>query len=160
MGDLRIGVVSDTHNFLDPAVHKHFAGVNHILHGGDIGRPAILHALETIAPVTAVCGNTDDLAFGYPQTEVIELGSRKFLLHHIVNPHSPGETVARLIARHRPDVVVFGHTHRPFCETISGVLFFNPGYAGAQRFSLQRSVGLLHCGSAGISTEFIELDAC
>jgi len=154
---MRIGVISDTHNYLDPAVHALFAGVEHILHGGDIGRPAILQELEQIAPVTAVCGNTDDLGFGYCQSEVIELAGNRFLLHHIVNPHAPGETVARLLQRERPVVVVFGHTHRPFAETLGGILFFNPGYAGKPRFALQRTVALLHCTGANIRHEFLEL---
>ena len=70
---MKIGVISDTHNFLDPVVPKLFAGVDHILHGGDIGLPKLLLDLEQIAPVTAVAGNTDDSAFRYPLTEVIEL---------------------------------------------------------------------------------------
>lgn len=152
-----IGVISDTHNYFDPALPGVFAGVDHILHGGDIGRPAILHELEQIAPVTAVCGNTDDLAFQYRQSEVVELNGRKFLVHHIVNPQAPGETVSRLLQRERPQVVVFGHTHRPFAETIHNTLFFNPGYAGKPRFALERSVALLHCDSAGIRPEFVSL---
>jgi hypothetical protein len=59
----QVGVISDTHNYLDPLIPHLFAGVDHILHGGDIGMPAIILALEQIAPVTAVAGNTDDPGF-------------------------------------------------------------------------------------------------
>src|SRR5215212_10647988 len=102
---LRIGVISDTHNFLDPTVLKLFRGVAHILHGGDIGLPWLLRDLEQIAPVTAVRGNTDDASLGYKLTETIQLAGRKFLLHHIVNPHSIEEFSP--VARERPDVVIF-----------------------------------------------------
>lgn len=138
-----IGVVSDTHDFLDPRVPDHLKGVEHILHGGDIGSPAIILELGLIAPVTAVAGNTDDPGLHYRHTEVVSLSSRKVLLHHIVNPLHPTDELRDRIARERPDVVVFGHTHKPFCETIGGVLFLNPGYAGKPRFGMQRSLALL-----------------
>ena len=153
----RIGVISDTHNYLDPRIPSLFAGVDHILHAGDIGLPAILLQLEQIAPVTAVVGNTDDPGFHYRQTEVVEVAGRKFLVQHIVNPHSPADAIKARLARERPDVVVFGHTHRPFCQTIDGALFFNPGYAGKLRFGLERSVAILHCGEKEMRAEYLPL---
>ena len=154
---MRIGVISDTHNYLDPRIPHLFAGVDLILHGGDIGMPAIILALEQIAPVTAVAGNTDDPGFQYPQTDVVELGGRRFLVQHIVNPHSLTDPIRTRIARERPDVVVFGHTHKPFSESIGGTRFFNPGYAGKSRFGLERSVAILHCGDHGIRAEYLKL---
>ena len=129
---MRIGVISDTHNYLDPAVVRLFGGVDHILHGGDIGLPRILQELERIAPVTAVLGNTDDPGFAYRLTEIVELGELKFLLHHIVNPRVPGEAMLERLARHRPDVVIFGHTHKPVLTLVDEVVtVMNPGGAGA-----------------------------
>jgi uncharacterized protein len=154
---MRIALLSDTHNYLDPRIPKLFAGADHILHGGDIGLPAILLQLEQIAPVTAVAGNTDDPGFHYRPTEVITLAGRKFLLHHIVNPHAPADSLKARLARERPDVVVFGHTHKPFSQTIGATLFFNPGYAGKPRFLAQRSVALLHCEGKEIRTEYLKL---
>jgi uncharacterized protein len=154
---MRIGVISDTHNYLDPRLPHLFAGVDHILHGGDIGLPAILLALEQIAPVTAVAGNTDDPGFHYRLTEAVELAGRRFLVHHIVNPQSPADPLKARIARERPDMVVFGHTHKPFSESIGGTRFFNPGYAGQSRFGLERSVAILHCGDKGIRAEYLKL---
>ena len=55
------------------------------------------------------------------------------------------------------DVVVFGHTHKPFCEKIGNALFFNPGYAGKPRFNLPRNVAVLHCDTDGITADFLEL---
>jgi putative phosphoesterase len=154
---MKLGIISDTHNFFDPQIPALFKGVDHILHGGDIGLPNILSRLEQIAPVTAVLGNTDDAAFGYRLTEILELAGRKFLVHHIVNPHSPDETLKARLEREQPDVVIFGHTHKPFSETIRRTLYFNPGYAGRSRFGMPRSVAILDCTSKGIRHEYFPL---
>jgi uncharacterized protein len=154
---MKIGVISDTHNFYDPKISTLLAGVDHILHGGDVGRPEIILRLEDIAPVTAVSGNTDDPGYAYRPTERVELDGRKFLLHHILNPHHLTETLRGVLERQKPDVVVFGHTHKPFSEILNGTLFFNPGYAGQSRFGLPRSLAILHCGKAGIRPEFLAL---
>jgi len=154
---LRIGVISDTHNYLDSRIPSLFTGVDHILHGGDIGLPAILLALEQIAPVTAVAGNTDDPGFQYPQADLVELGGRRFLVQHIVNPQSLTDPIRTRIARERPDMVVFGHTHKPYSGSTGGTRFFNPGYAGKSRFGLERSVAILHCGDKGIRAEYLRL---
>ena len=155
--NMKIGVISDTHNFLDPKVVKLFAGVEHILHGGDIGLPWLILELESIAPVTAVLGNTDDGRLHFKQTELVELAGRKFLVHHIVDPSTPSDEVKNRIQRARPNVVIFGHTHKPFCETINGTLFFNPGYAGQSRFGMARSIAILHCDTGGIRPEYLPL---
>jgi len=151
-----IGVISDTHNFLDPRVSRLFAGVDHILHGGDIGLPWIILELEAIAPVTAVVGNVD-IGLNFRETEVIELFGRTFLLHHVVEPHRPAEALRRQLGIVRPDVVVFGHTHRPFCERIGNTLFLNPGSAGKRRFDTPRSVALLRLSEAGAEVDFHDL---
>lgn len=148
-----IGVISDTHGFLDPRIPSFFAGADHILHGGDIGPAGLIHQLEHVAPVTAVLGNTDG-GLAVQETEVVELAGRKFLMHHIVDVREPHEIIRRRIEREAPDVVVFGHTHKPHNEVIGSTLYFNPGYAGKPRFNLPRSVALLHCTADGIRVEF------
>ena len=153
---MRIGVISDTHGHFDPALREIFAGVDHILHAGDIGLPWLILELEDIAPVTAVLGNTDS-GINYKETELIQLGSRKFLVHHVVDVEKPSEKVKRRIIRENPDVVVFGHTHKRFCENIGNTLYLNPGYAGKQRFDLPRSVAILTCDDTGMTADFIEL---
>ena len=153
---VKIGVISDTHNFLDPKIAGLFAGVNHILHAGDIGNASIVSELEEIAPVTAVYGNTDaDLPF--KETEITELAARKFLIHHIVNPSVLTDWLKEHIGRVQPQVVVFGHTHRTFCETIGGVLYLNPGSAGRPKFGLGRTVAILHCDEKEVRAEFLPL---
>ena len=134
---MKLGIISDTHGFLDPRISKIFAGVDHILHAGDVGDAFIPFELEQIAPVTVVLGNTD-LGLTYKLTEVVELGARKFLVQHIVHPPAPDDKLKSRLARSRPDVVVFGHTHKP-------------------KFGTERSVAIFHCDETGIQHEFISL---
>ena len=154
---MKIGVMSDTHNFWDPQIPERFAGVGHILHAGDIGLPWILQELEQIAPVTAVSGNTDDPGWRYAPTAAIEIAGRKFFIQHIIRPHDLSETLQRRLARERPDAVVFGHTHQRFSESLNGVLYFNPGYAGEPKPGAERSVAILHCDGKGIRAEYVGL---
>jgi putative phosphoesterase len=150
---MRIGILSDTHDYLDPRIGEIFRNVDHILHAGDVGSNAVLCELAAIAPVTAVLGNTDG-GLHLNLTEAITLGGRKFLLHHIVHPRALTEEFKARLAHERPEAVIFGHTHKPFNEVLDGVLFFNPGYAGKPRFALERSVAILHCDAAGLRPEF------
>jgi putative phosphoesterase len=151
-----IGVISDTHGYLDPRVPELFAGVSHILHAGDVGPATLIGELERIAPVTAVLGNTDSF-LALRDFELVELSGRKILVQHIVNPQQPDDALARRIERAQPDLVVYGHTHVPFWGMSGGTRFLNPGYAGRQRFQLHRSVALLRCADGTISVEFKRL---
>ena len=156
---MKIGLISDTHGYLDPQVPSLFEGVDHILHAGDIGHGRILLDLEGIAPVTAVLGNND---YGIPgldcrETETVELGGLRVLVHHIVNPRAAFETIGTRFSRDTPRIVVFGHTHKTFDETIGGVRFINPGYAGRQRFSLERTLARLLIDGDRIEAEFLRL---
>ena len=153
---IKIGVLSDTHGHLDPAISGIFGGVDHILHGGDIGLPWLILELESIAPVTAVLGN-NDVGLEFKETEIVQLSSRKFLVHHVVDTAKPADHIKRRIIRENPDVVVFGHTHKRFCQTIGQTLYFNPGYAGKQRFNLSRSVAILTCDETGITADYFPL---
>jgi putative phosphoesterase len=153
---MKIGLISDTHNFLDPKIAKIFSGVEHILHAGDVGQPKIIFELEQIAPVTAVLGNTDTELL-LRETEIVELAGRKFLVHHIVDLHSPSEVFQRRFDLAKPDVVIFGHTHKAFHQVIGKTLFVNPGPSCKPRFKEQRSVAILHCGKE-LRVEFKALD--
>jgi len=153
---MKIGLLSDTHGFLDPRLPRIFRGVEHILHAGDIGPDHLIAQLESIAPVTAVLGNTDASAL-YRLTETVALGGRKFLVQHIVAPQAlSGELKVRL-SRERPFVVLFGHTHQQFNQVINGVWFLNPGYAGKAKSGAARSVALLEGDAKEIRVEFIGL---
>jgi uncharacterized protein len=156
---MKVGIISDTHNYFDPQVSRLLQGVDHILHAGDVGSRTIIKQLERIAPVTAVSGNTDDPSLGYKRSEVVELGPKplRFLVHHIVNPEYLDGTVQDLVRAVKPDVVVFGHTHKAFERQIGTVLFVNSGYAGKQRFNLARSVAILDCATPAPQVRFLQL---
>ena len=142
---MRIGVLSDTHGLLRPEVFEVFDQVDHILHAGDVGPESILDELGTIAPVTAVYGNTDGwgLRSRLPQVATIELDGFIIVVTHGDQLGSP--TPERLQAEF-PDaeIIVFGHTHRPVLTLVDVVVtVMNPGGAGRRRFDLPASVGIL-----------------
>ncbi len=152
----RIGVISDTHGYLDPRVPELFQGVNHILHAGDIGWASIVLELEDIAPTTAITGNTDEgLAFN--ETEEITLVGIKFLLHHIVDIHRMDRRLENRIRQKNPRVIVFGHTHQSCAEEHEGRLFFNSGYSGKPKYNQPRSVAILQIVGSEITYEFLAL---
>jgi putative phosphoesterase len=155
---VKLGLISDTHGFLDARLPRIFRGVDHILHAGDIGPDYLVAQLESIAPVTAVLGNNDSSAC-FSLTQTLVQGGLKFLVHHIVTPRALTDELRTRIARERPDAVVFGHSHKQFCERIDGVLFVNPGYAGKPKFGAERSVALLEGDRKDMQVRFVTLSA-
>jgi uncharacterized protein len=153
---LRIGLIPDPHDHFAHRLSKLFARVDHILHAGDIGRMSILDDLGLIAPVTAVLGN-NDLDLRLRAFELVELGARKFLVHHIVNPLSPSAALRGRLHQDAPDVVVGGHSHKAYAGTVGRTFFINPGYAGRPRFGQPRTVAILHCEDGKLEPEFLSL---
>ncbi len=153
---LRIGLISDTHGFLDPKIPSLFGGVSHILHAGDIGNFTIIRDLENIAPTTAVIGNTD-VGLDYRETEVIVMGGQTFLLHHIVDRNDLDRGLEQQIQKAKVRIVVFGHTHQQCRENLNGCLFLNPGYSGRPKFQQPRSVAILSVIKTEITVEFLPL---
>ena len=156
---MRIGVISDTHGYLQGEIHNLFKGVDLILHAGDIGDESVIFELETITKVEAVSGNEDyHLYDRYPWDKLINLPGFKILLCHwydnfgMIHPK-----IAKDIRELKPDVLVYGHTHFAVNETKDGVLHFNPGYAGADVGKSVRSVGILETSDKGIKGEIIYL---
>lgn len=148
---MRLGIISDTHGLLRPEVFDVFKEVDHILHAGDIGSLDLLTELEAIAPVTAVYGNTDDWDIRAKVPEVVQtrIEGLDFLLIHGHQMGSP--TPENLLAAYpESEVIIYGHTHRPLLTTIDLVVtVMNPGGAGARRFNLPPSVGIMEL-EAGI----------
>ncbi len=136
---MRIGVLSDTHGLLRAEVTPALAGVDHILHLGDVGDPAILEALAQIAPVTAIRGNIDrsGACAALPATEMVALGGRTFYLVHAIEDLDISPSAAGV------DVVCFGHSHRPLIERRGKLTYLNPGSCGPRRFNLPVTLAIL-----------------
>ena len=142
---MKIGVISDSHGLLRPEVAPAFAGVERILHLGDVGKASILEELKKIAPVTAIRGNVDQtgLCRELPETEVVMIGGRYVYMLHDLGALHLDPAAGKFAA------VLSGHTHIPNFYTRKGVLYFNPGSCGPRRFQLPVTVGLLEVGEEG-----------
>jgi uncharacterized protein len=151
-----IGLISDTHGLVRPAVHETLKGVDLILHAGDVGGAAILEELRMIAPVKAVFGNTDPP--GMPELSPsieMEIDGLRIHVSHGNEVGSP--TPERLAARYDHDVVVYGHSHRQMMTRRDHQLFVNPGAAGPRRFSLSASVGILKIVERKAEVSIVEI---
>jgi len=138
-------VIADTHGLLRPEVFEAFQKVDHILHAGDVGPPQLLTELEAIAPVTAVYGNTDgwELRGRLPQVATVELDGFEIVMTHGDQFGTPTPELVQA-AFPAAQIIVFGHTHRPLLTLVDTVVtVINPGGAGARRFNLPPSVGIL-----------------
>jgi uncharacterized protein len=153
-----VGIISDTHGLVRADVHTALAGVEMILHAGDVGGDDILDELALIAPVRAVYGSTD--APGQPRlSESIDLTIGGISIH-VSHGHEVGSpTPAKLLERYEADVVVFGHTHRPLIARAGQRLVLNPGAAGPRRFDLTPSVARLTIADGRADAELIGLRA-
>jgi putative phosphoesterase len=151
-----IGLISDTHGLVRPEVFTALAGVEMILHAGDVGGNDVLAELGAIAPVTAVYGNTDGP--GNPLlAEAIEraIGGVRV---HVSHGHEVGSpTAEKLFARYDADIIVYGHTHRQEVTRSGNRWAVNPGAAGARRFNLMPSVGRLVVLAGTVEIEIVEL---
>lgn len=150
---IRVGVIADTHGLFDPVIMRHFRGVDHIVHAGDIGKQSVIEQLEAIAPVTAVSGNVDGYEkSGFPTEAIIQLNGVCIAIRHVI--FEAGKLTKEgkaFLDRTRPDICIFGHTHRPKNEWIGDRLLFNPGSAGPKRFTLPRGIGLITIGEGKAS---------
>ena len=149
----KIGVISDTHGMFRPEIAAVFAGVELIIHAGDIGGSLVMMELKKIAPVSTVRGNMDKALWcnELPATDVVTVGNvHLYVLHDLadldLDPSAAGFTA-----------VIYGHSHRQAQETRNDVLYFNPGSAGPRRYNLPASVGLITIENSRIRGEIISL---
>ncbi|MBI3566675.1 MAG: metallophosphoesterase family protein [Gemmatimonadetes bacterium] len=151
-----IGLISDTHGLLRPEVHDAFAGVELILHAGDVCSDTILDELMLIAPVQAVYGNCDDPWMpGLTQKLEMEFGGLRV---HVSHGHELGRPKpAQLAAAYDADVIVYGHTHVAAIERVGTKLVVNPGAAGPKRFALPATVARLTITGGRAEAELVTL---
>jgi putative phosphoesterase len=151
-----IGLISDTHGLVRPAVHEALKGVELLLHAGDVGGAEILEELKLIAPVRAVFGNTDPP--GMPElSDSIEMEIDGVRIHVSHGNEVGSPTPERLAARYDTDVVIYGHSHRQLVTRLGDQLFVNPGAAGPRRFKLSASVGILKIASGKSEVSIIDI---
>ena len=132
---MKIGVISDTHGWVDPAVYEHFAGVDEIWHAGDAGNAEVIALLEAFKPLRAVWGNIDgfDVRKATKEYLFFRAGLKDVLMIHIGG--YPGRYAPRaleLIRELKPDIFVCGHSHiaKVIYDRSFGMLCINPGAAG------------------------------
>ena len=148
-----IGVISDTHGLLRPEAEERLAGVDHIIHAGDIGSSEIVPRLRAIAPTTAIRGNVDtqEWAREFPEWDAVTLAGRSIYVLHDLGDLNLDPVTAGF------DIVISGHSHRPRVETIDGVLYLNPGSAGPRRFMLPITLATLDLSGDSIRPEIHQL---
>lgn len=152
---MQIGVLSDTHipsrtKKLPDFVMDTLNNVDYIIHAGDINDKSVINALERLAPVIAVSGNTDtdELKQALGELKIFTLGRMKFGLCH--GHGVKGNTLGRVVNNFKHitlDCIIFGHSHIPYCEYIENTLFFNPGSPTDKRRNELFSFGILEIES-------------
>jgi putative phosphoesterase len=151
-----IGLISDTHGLVRPDVFRALAGVELILHGGDVGGDDILDELATIAPIRAVYGNTD--APGNPRLAAsieMQIGG---VTIHVSHGHEVGSpNPERLLAKYSADVLVYGHTHRQLVTNVENRWVVNPGAAGPRRFDVVPTVARMTVTGRDVAIEIVDL---
>lgn len=158
---MRIGLISDTHQPNDvkhlwPEVYEAFAGVDLILHGGDINDPVVLDWLEEIAPTLACRGN-NDIGWSDPRmtdTVVLELEGLRLAMRHDMEPESRpiDELLGRYWGGERYDILIAGDTHFELIDHRDGVLQLNSGSPTLPHHWSTRlgTVGLLEIGDGRV----------
>ena len=152
-----VGLISDTHGQFRPELPSAFAGVDLIVHAGDVGGLPVIEALTRIAPVAAVSGNVDDRDDPrLPRERTLTVGD---LTLHVSHGDELGQpTPERLLARYQADILVYGHTHRALeLRATDARLVVNPGAAGPRRFNRQPSVAILPIEGRYAAVEFVPL---
>lgn len=145
----KVGVISDTHiphfKALPDMIWQYFAGVELIVHAGDLSILRVITELETIAPVVAVQGNIEreEVIAKLPIKREVTVGYCKIGVVHILGDAAH---YARNARREFPDahVVIFGHSHIPYNREHDGQLLFNPGSATDRRRQPACSIGMLY----------------
>lgn len=142
---MKIGIVSDTHGWLDPDIKSVFQNCDEIWHAGDIGSNNILSELRDISSTRFVYGNIDgqDIRSQVPEHEIFKLEGLIIMLTHIAgSPPKFNKTVLDLIKKNKPDMLVCGHSHilKVMHDRERNLLFLNPGAAGRYGFHKIRTV--------------------
>lgn len=161
---MKIGLLSDTHSHLEPAIFKHFEHCDELWHGGDIGNLETLAQLQAFKPTKAVYGNIDgqEIRIQCPEKLVFDCGGVKVAMIHIGGyPPRYAKHVKKWLQETQPDLFICGHSHIVKAlrdPAINNLLHLNPGAAGKQGFHKVKTMMRFDCKGGKISNlELIEL---
>ena len=158
---MRIGLISDTHGFLDDRVFTYFEVCDEIWHAGDVGDSSVLAELRKRKPTIAVYGNIDDPAdLDAPEVQLLDRGESRFLMIHIAGkPPRYNTKVRELLQLHRPKVLICGHSHilKVEMDKKNDILYMNPGAAGRHGFHKVRTLLRFEVTDTIKNLEVIEL---
>lgn len=172
---MKIGLVSDTHGFFDERLASVIAGVEVILHAGDVGSKDVLDQLAAMAPTRAVQGNVDSVAMGLPASLSMKAGDMMLQMLHIL-PGTQAELQSWSCEKNLSDaatrrkdrlttsflpatrIVVFGHSHQPGIYRLEQLLLVNPGSAGKKRFALPRCCGVMEVSNGQVRVKIVSLE--
>lgn len=165
-GHLRLVVVADTHSKPDPRCGPLIAAQHpdRILHGGDIGSPAVLGELAAFAPVTAVRGNIDAQMPGVPDVVTIDVRDgdatvlTMLLLHVALYGPKIRADAARMARAARASLVVCGHSHVPFMGRDQGIAVLNAGSIGPRRFRLPIVFAVVDIRRGGVKMRHVSCE--
>ena len=137
---MKLGIISDTHaraiDEIPSAIKKALACVDFIIHAGDFTNQALLDGLGSIGKVRAVCGNMDsiELKRSLPERDIFEFSGKKIgIIHDSGAPWGISERIRKQFSG--VDIIVFGHSHKPYSGYVQGVFLVNPGH-GKSSFAL------------------------
>ncbi len=135
----KIGILSDTHGFLDEAVFRHFADVDEIWHAGDVGSEQVIADLKKFKTLRAVYGNIDGhlIRQDLPEMQLFICGGIKVMMVHIGGyPGRYERGISALLDEHRPGIFISGHSHilKVMPDKKRGLLHINPGAIGNHGF--------------------------
>lgn len=142
---MRIGLLSDTHSYLDPAVFEYFADCDEVWHAGDFGSTTVLDELEAFRPLRAVYGNIDEttLRQRVPLDAHFEVAGLTVFMTHIGGyPGRYTSRVRKLLDTHRPGLYICGHSHilKVMMDKKRHILHLNPGACGHHGFHQIRTL--------------------
>ncbi|MCE2895277.1 MAG: metallophosphatase family protein [Flammeovirgaceae bacterium] len=161
---MKIGLLSDTHSFLDPMIFEYFKNCDEIWHAGDIGDPEIIHLIEKVKPLKAVFGNIDnkELQNSLPEDLWFPCEGLSIWMTHIGGaPPNYNPRVKKILKEKVPDVFICGHSHILRVKkdpAYKDMLYINPGAAGNHGFHTIKTVIRFEIKKASIfNMEAIEL---
>jgi hypothetical protein len=139
----RIGLLSDTHSYLDPQIFTHFDACDEIWHAGDVGALSVMEQLRAFRPLRIVSGNIDRETSELPQNQRFSLEGLDIWMTHIGGtPPKYNPTVRPLLQANTPDLFICGHSHILKVvrdPMLRNMLFLNPGAAGKTGFHVMRT---------------------